>query len=168
MNSLAMLGYSSAAAVAIVVSSGSVASAKALPMGQESTPQRAGKVTISAKRDVIHCELKVANPHYSHHAAAKDKDRVNVVATLKCDRSVSGMKIKVRLYKKGVKYKESGWKANNYKNSISVNAARRCVAKQKYQGQAWAYVWAPAGYQPPMAYMTIKSKVVYISKCKKG
>jgi hypothetical protein len=116
---------------------------------------------FSYKADTINCELKVQYPHRSTHVPRT----VNVVAILKCDRAMSGLKIKVRLYKNGHVYKTSGWKANNVRASIQGNAGRRCVKKSHYQGEAWAYAWPPAGYTPPMAYFHAKGVNVYLKSC---
>ncbi|MFC4905870.1 hypothetical protein [Actinomadura gamaensis] len=122
----------------------------------------------AAAAKVIHCTIVAHNPHYSHHADAKNRSMVNVVGTVKCDHKVARISIRVGLYKNGHLYKQSGVKSNTGKSSISQNAARRCVKRQKYTGVAVASVVAPPGYTPPTASGRSVSKTVYISACKKG
>ncbi|GLW65872.1 hypothetical protein Arub01_41160 [Actinomadura rubrobrunea] len=129
------------------------------------TATRGGVSPTAAAADVIRCTLRVHQPHYSHHAHAADKHRVNVTADVKCTKRVARLRIKVRLYKNGQPYKTTGWKSNSGKNWISYNAARRCVKRQRYQGQAWAQVVFPPGYRPPAAAGTVKSRVVTINRC---
>ncbi|MFI0453805.1 hypothetical protein [Actinomadura sp. 6N118] len=126
----------------------------------------------AAAPKIIKCRVVAHNPHYSHHAHAADKHRVNIVGTVKCDKRVAKIRIKVVLYKgksknRLYKYKESAWKANYGKSSIGHNAARRCVKKQYYKGVAYAQVTFPPGYRPPAASGKAWSKTVYISACKK-
>ncbi|WP_019630802.1 hypothetical protein [Actinomadura atramentaria] len=126
-----------------------------------------GKSKVSV-RDVITCKITAHNPHYSHHAHAADKHRVNVTADVKCSKKVASIRLKVVLYKNGQKYKESGWKTATGKNRVSQNAARRCVKKQTYRAQALATVAFPPGYRPPTASGTAWSASVRINACKKS
>ncbi|WP_018654990.1 hypothetical protein [Actinomadura flavalba] len=122
----------------------------------------------AAQADVITCKITAHNPHYSHHAHAADKHRVNVTADVKCTKKVGSLKIKVILYKNGKKYKESGWKTATGKNRVSTNAARRCVKKQTYQAKALATVVFPPRYTPPSGSGYDWSTKVRINACKKG
>ncbi|MEV0408079.1 hypothetical protein [Actinoallomurus sp. NPDC050550] len=132
-------------------------------------------VTITATRaagrgmraDVITCKITTHNPHYSHHAHAKNRDIVNVTADITCSKKVSGLSIQVALYKGKSLYKKSGVKKAYGKNRISQNAARRCIKKQNYTGVAAGTVVFPPGYTPPSKNVRSQSKTVYIAACKK-
>ncbi|KAB2349478.1 hypothetical protein [Actinomadura rudentiformis] len=144
--------------------------------GTASAGTGADTVTVrsesAAAPKIIKCRAVAHNPHYSHHAHAADKHRVNIVGTVKCDKKVAKLRIKVVLYKgksknRLYKYKESAWKTNYGKSSINHNAARRCVKKQYYKGVAFVQVVFPPGYKPPAGSAKPWSKTVYISACKK-
>lgn len=168
-STLLVAGTATAGALALTSApaafSASTASATSAASADATALRSARSGATTAATDVITCKARVHLPHYSHHAHAKDKHRVNVTADVKCDKRVASLKIKVRLLKNGKPYKTTGWKSNTGKNKISHNAARRCIKKQKYQGQAWVQVVFPPGYRPPTAATTVKSKVVTIRKC---
>ncbi|MCO5973924.1 hypothetical protein [Actinoallomurus soli] len=134
-------------------------------------------VTITATRtagpgaraaaDVITCKITAHNPHYSHHAHAKNRDIVNVTADITCTKKVAGISIQVALYKNNTLYKKSAVKRNAGKNYISQNAARRCVKKQHYTGVAVGTVNFPPGYTPSSKSGRSQSKTVYIAACTK-
>lgn len=168
-----MLKY--ARRTAAMVSLSAVALAPALPAGAATArPADAGGRSVSlagtAKNTaVIHCAIKADNPHYSHHAHAKNKHIVNAVGRVKCDHRVASIRIKIILFKNGnkEKYKETGWKSNTGKSSISHNAARRCLKNVRYMTAAYAYITAPPGYKPHTVYVKDYSSIVLIRKCKK-
>ncbi|GAA4639504.1 hypothetical protein GCM10023196_101380 [Actinoallomurus vinaceus] len=132
-------------------------------------------VTITATRaagpgqraDVITCKITTHNPHYSHHADAKNRSMVNVTADIKCTKKVAGLAIQVVLFKEKARYKTSGVKKAYGKSSVSQNAARRCVKRHHYTGVAAGTVVFPAGYTPPSKNVRDQSKTVYIAACKK-
>jgi hypothetical protein len=140
------------------------ANAAAVPAPSPSTAaaKPAGGASAAA---VIRCQIRTFNPHYSHHAHAQTKHRVNVTAKIQCTSRVAGLQIKVRLLKNGRAYKTTGWKRNAGKAYISFNAARRCVKNQRYQGEAWGIVAFPPRYVPPVARIYDKSPVVIIRRC---
>ncbi|MDL4775229.1 hypothetical protein [Actinomadura xylanilytica] len=163
-----LLAAGAAVAGALALGAAPVASAApAAPTdgGTTLTATRSGVNAAAAA--VITCKVRIHDPHYSHHAHAKDKHRVNVTADTKCTKKVASLRIKMRLYKNGKPYKTTGWKSNTGKNTISHSAARRCVKKQRYQGRAWVRVVFPPGYKPPTGSSTVTSKAVTIYKCAK-
>lgn len=121
----------------------------------------------TASRDVITCKITTHRPHYSHHADAENKHRVNVTADIKCSKKVSKLSVRVGLYKNGHIYKRSAVKSSTGKNKVSQNAARRCVKNQKYAGLANGVVTFPPNYTPRTKSVSDQSAGVVIRACKK-
>ncbi|SCK52510.1 hypothetical protein [Streptomyces sp. WMMB 322] len=117
--------------------------------------------------DVITCKITTHTPHYSHHAHADNKHRVNVTADIKCSKKVSKLSIQVGLYKNGRIYKKSAVKSSAGKNRVSQNAARRCVKKQTYTGLANGLVTFPPNYTPRTKKVSHRSSDEVIRACKK-
>ncbi|TYC12420.1 hypothetical protein FXF65_24545 [Actinomadura syzygii] len=107
------------------------------------------------------------DPHYSHHAHAKNQSVVNVVADITCTKPVARLTIRVRLWKNGRAYKTSAQVSKAGKAYLRQNAAGPCVAKQTYRGEAWVYVKPPPGHQPPSGKTHIYGDSVKIPSCKK-
>lgn len=124
--------------------------------------------TVDARSgDVITCKITTHLPHYSHHAHADNRHRVNVTADIKCSKSVAQLALRVVLYKNGKLYKQSGAKANAGRNKVSQNAARRCIKRQKYTGYSVGVVTFPPGYTPHTKQVKHTSATVRINACKK-
>jgi hypothetical protein len=118
-------------------------------------------------RDVITCKITTHRPHYSHHADAENRHRVNVTADIKCTKKVSKLSVRVGLYKNGRIYKKSSVKSATGKNYVRQNAARRCVKNQKYAGLAKGVVTFPPNYTPRTKNVSDQSAGVVIRACKK-
>lgn len=118
-------------------------------------------------RDVITCKLSAHRPHYSHHADAKNKHRVNTTADITCSKKVSKLDVRVGLYKNGTIYKRSSVKSASGKKYVRQNAARRCIKKQRYAGLAKGVVTFPPGYSPRTKSVSDQSASVVIRACKK-
>ncbi|AZS75992.1 hypothetical protein DDE74_38565 [Streptomyces lydicus] len=124
--------------------------------------------TVDARSgDVITCKITTHLPHYSHHAHADNRHRVNVTADIKCSKSVAKLALRVALYKNGRLYKQSGAKVNAGRNKVSQNAARRCIKRQKYTGYSVGVVTFPPGYTPHTKQVKHTSATVRINACKK-
>lgn len=138
-----------------------------IPVTANASPQPSARVSSSAsvlrgsRAQTIECALKTSTAHVSGHVPKN----VNVVATVQCSAPVSGIKIKVQLLRNGHAYKTSGWVSNNGRAFIKGSAARRCVKRYHYQGQAWAFVWAPPGYQPPLVKLHHWGPSRYLASC---
>lgn len=118
-------------------------------------------------RDVITCKLTAHRPHYSHHADAKNRHRVNTTADISCTKKVSKLALRVGLYKNGKIYKRSSVTSTTGKNHVRQNAARRCVKKQRYTGAAKGVVTFPPRYTPRTKKVGAQSKTVVVRACKK-
>ncbi|GAA0362152.1 hypothetical protein NE235_37040 [Actinoallomurus spadix] len=152
---------------AVLVSTAGLSAADASTTDSTVTLTATRAAGPSLRADVITCKVTAHNPHYSHHAHAKNRDIVNVTADIKCSKKVASISIQVALYKNNTLYKKSAVKRNAGKNYISQNAARRCVKKQHYTGVAVGTVNFPPGYTPPSKSGRGQSKTVYIAACKK-
>lgn len=149
--------------------SAGAASTSSLPAGSGSgdTTTSVFKARDSRSSDVITCKITTHTPHYSHHAHAENKHRVNVTADIKCSKKVSRLSVQVGLYKNGSLYKKSAVKSSTGKNYVSQNAARRCVKKQTYTGAANGTVIFPPNYTPRTKNVSHQSSSVVIRACKK-
>lgn len=151
--------------------SAGAASAASLPAGTGSGSGDTATSVFQARdarsSDVITCKITTHTPHYSHHAHADNKHRVNVTADIKCSKKVSRLSVQVGLYKNGSLYKKSSVKSSTGKNYVSQNAARRCVKKQTYAGVANGTVTFPPNYTPHTKSVSHQSSSVVIRACKK-
>ncbi|MFI0453929.1 hypothetical protein [Actinomadura sp. 6N118] len=150
-------------AVALAATSMLAAPAEAhtVDNGASATASKSLKSKKKNRPDVIVCQVKMNNPHNSHHV----RGTINAQATVKCTKPVSGMKLRVKLLKNGKVRKTSLWKVNNGKSSIKQNAALTCQPKKRWQAIAEVWVWFPPKYIPAAGSSTVRSAVRTIQKC---